>query len=330
MPKKKRQTKTPASRLEVALERLTEAQRQNEKRFGRVEAALERLAEAQARTEEQIAQMDGRLGRVEAALERLTQAQQRTEERLEALVEAQQRTEARVEALAQAQQRTEERLEALVEAQQRTEARVEALAQAQARTEERLAEAQRQTDERFGRVEAALERLAQAQQETEKELRELIGWQRGEDGRRRGERYERDVVRRAPVIFNGGQGGPTDQPWVQERVTEGLRSLLAGMLEVEDDPFLADLVWWKGEQVAIVEASIQVNGEDVVRAARRADTLKRAGLEALAIVIGDKWAKLDAREEALSRQVEWKVGSDVSDGFLAFRRAGHEVVNREQ
>ena len=302
MPKKKRQTKTPASRLEVALERLTEAQRQNEKRFGRVEAALERLAEAQARTEEQIAQMDGRLGRVEAALERLTQAQQRTEERLEALVEA----------------------------QQRTEARVEALAEAQARTEERLAEAQRQTDERFGRVEAALERLAQAQQGTEKELRELIGWQRGEDGRRRGERYERDVVRRAPVIFNGGQGGPTDQPWVQERVTEGLRSLLAGMLEVEDDPFLADLVWWKGEQVAIVEASIQVNGEDVVRAARRADTLKRASLEALAIVIGDKWAKLDAREEALSRQVEWKVGSDVSDGFLAFRRAGHEVVNREQ
>jgi hypothetical protein len=34
----------------------------------------------------------------------------------------------------------------------------------------------------------------------------LVSWQRGEAGRREGERYERDVVRRALVLFHGGQG----------------------------------------------------------------------------------------------------------------------------
>lgn len=93
------------------------------------------------------------------------------------------------------------------------------------------------------------------------------------------------------------------------------------MLEVENDPFLADLIWWKGDRVAVVEASIQVNGEDVARAARRADALKHVGLQALAIVIGEKWATVDARHKASAERVEWKVGSDLSEGFMDFRRA---------
>jgi hypothetical protein len=35
------------------------------------------------------------------------------------------------------------------------------------------------------------------------QLQALLSWQRGEAGRREGERYERDVVRRAGVLFNG-------------------------------------------------------------------------------------------------------------------------------
>ena len=95
------------------------------------------------------------------------------------------------------------------------------------------------------------------------------------------------------------------------------------MFESVEDPFLADLLWWKNEQIAVVEISVQVNGDDVVRAARRAATLRRAGAPALAVVIGEDWAISDARERALARQVEWKVGSDLSEGFLAFRRLSH-------
>ena len=87
-----------------------------------------------------------------------------------------------------------------------------------------------------------------------------------------------------------------------------------GPWDVEEDPFLADLLWWKGEQVAVVEVSVQVDGEDVARAGRRADILRQA------------WAP-EAREQALARQVEWKVGPDLSAGLLAFRwRAGHKTI----
>jgi hypothetical protein len=194
------------------------------------------------------------------------------------------------------------------------------LAQAQQRTEERIG----RLDGGMDRVEAALERLIEAQQRTEDELRWVVSWQRGEAGRRDGERYEREIIRRAPALFNGGQGGVPDQPAVQRRLAEQLRSLLAqGVFESVEDPFLADLLWWKKEQTAVVEISVQVNGDDVVRAARRAATLRRAGAPALAVVVGDDWALSDARERALARQVEWKVGSDLSEGFLAFRRSSH-------
>ena len=233
--------------------------------------------------------------------------------------------------LAEAQQRTEEHIGLLLQAQSRTEERVGRL---EGRLDEiesvlqRLIEAQLRAEERVGRlegrmdgVEFALQRLTEAQLRTEEELRSLTSWQRGESGRRDGERYERETVRRALALFNGGQGGAPDQPWVQQRLMEQLGSLVAwGLLEPEEDPFLADLFWWKGEQLAVVEISLQVNGQDVARAARRVATLRQAGAQALAVVIGEDWATPDSRDRALARQVEWKVGADLSEGFLAFRR----------
>ncbi|MFN3476331.1 MAG: hypothetical protein ACK4Z6_02080 [Candidatus Methylomirabilales bacterium] len=57
--------------------------------------------------------------------------------------------------------------------------------------------------------------LVEAQHRTEEQLRmltqevrALVSWQKGEAGRRDGECYELEIVRRAPVLFNGGQGGP--------------------------------------------------------------------------------------------------------------------------
>jgi hypothetical protein len=90
--------------------------------------------------------------------------------------------------------------------------------------------------------------------------------------------------------------------------------------ETEEDPFLADLLWWKEEQVAVAEISVQVDSKDVTRAARRAETLRRAGLHVMPVVIGEDWARSSTREQASTKHVEWKVGSDFSDGWLTFRR----------
>jgi hypothetical protein len=170
-------------------------------------------------------------------------------------------------------------------------------------------------------VETALEQLAESQRRTKEELGWLVSWEQNEAERHEEERYEREARRRAPVLLNGGQGGTADQSWVQQRLMAQIGSLVArGLFEPEEDPFLADLLWWKGEQLAVVEISLQVNGQDVARAARRATTLRQAGTQSLAVVIGEEWAMPDSRDRALAQQVEWKVGSDLSEGFMAFRR----------
>jgi hypothetical protein len=251
-----------------------------------------------------------RFDRLTAVVEQLAQAQQRTEVRLEQLTQAQQQTEARLEQLAQAQQRTEVRLEQLTQAQQRTEVRLEQLMQAQQQTEvmiQELVQAQRRTEVQVQALVVGLDRLDD--------------WQRGEAGRREGERYERTIIRRAPVLFQGGEGGALDQPLVQQRLSELLSSLpAADLLADDEDPSLADLLWWKGDQVAVIEVSLQVDSNDVMRAARRAATLQRAGAQAMGMVIGEGWAAADTRQRADARAVQCKVGDDLSDGFMTFRR----------
>jgi hypothetical protein len=243
------------------------------------------------------------------SIRQLADAQQRTEDRLTALADAQQRTEDRLTALADAQQRTEDRLTALIEAQQHTEERLQ-------RTEDRLTaliEAQQHTEERLQRLEEQLYQLTE-------QVRALVTWQRGEAGRRDGERYEREILRRAPFLFVGGEGGVADQLEVRRRLTKRLGRLLANEFRAEDDPFLADLLWWKGEQVAVVEVSVKINGEDVLRATRRAATLRQAGAAVTAVVVGEEWATTETRAHAHALGVEWKVGADLSPGLIAFRQ----------
>lgn len=198
----------------------------------------------------------------------------------------------------------------LVDAQRRTEAQLQQLAE----QVQRLAEQVQQQGEHLRRQGQQIQALAD-------QVGALVSWQRGEAGRRDGERYERETIRRAPVLFNGGQGGSPDDPWVRQRMTEQLREQLdEAILPPLEDPFLADLVWWKGEQVAVVEVSLQVNGVDVTRAAARTATLARAGARALAVVIGDEWASTEAVRQAETLNVAWKVGPDLSSAFLALRR----------
>ncbi len=147
-------------------------------------------------------------------------------------------------------------------------------------------------------------------------------WQRGEAGRREGERYELNIVKRAPMLFAGGVGGATDAPRVQERLSKWLRVLLDGerFLQTDEDPTLSDLIWWKKEQVVVVEASLKVDGEDVTRAFKRASTLRSAGVNAIPVVVGEDWVSLEARELARERGVWWMIGGIPSEDFVAFRR----------
>ncbi|MFN4180521.1 MAG: hypothetical protein ACK4I8_09425, partial [Armatimonadota bacterium] len=221
-----------------------------------------------------------------------------------------QRQAEQIRALTEAQRRTEEQL-------QRQAEQIRALTEAQRRTEERLQQQAEQIQALIQQVSA----LVTAQVRMEEALQWLINWQRGEMGRREGERYERHVIRRAPILFNGGEGGSPADYLIQKRLTELLTREQREELfqDDESDPFLSDLIWWKDERVAVVEISLQVDGYDVIRANQRAMTLRRAGLEAIGIVIGKEWANPDAYDAAQRHQVEWLIGTEMSDGFRRFR-----------
>jgi hypothetical protein len=295
------------NRLTGSVERLAQAQMETVDRLSRVEAVVADLAEAQRRAEERIsrrrpgggpAEARGGRGRsrLEAVVADLAEAQRRAEERIS-------RLEAVVADLAEAQRRAEERISRMEDRLSRLEAVVADLAEAQRRAEERLS-----------RLETSIQHLIE-------QVDRLVGWQQGTAGRLEGEHYERMLVKRAPVLFNRGQGGATDNPFVQEWLSDKLQHLLAeGELKDDENPFLADLIWRKGDQVLVVEASIHVDRRDVQRAALRAEVLRRVGLQARGMVVGEGWFGPSAREQAQALGVEWKVGDDYSEGWIAFRR----------
>jgi hypothetical protein len=221
-----------------------------------------------------------------------------------------------IAALVEAQRRTEETLRQHSEILRQHSEQIAALVEAQRRTEETL----RQHSEILRQHSEQIAALVEAQRRTWEELQRLVTWQRGEAGRREGEHYERQVIRRAPAIFNGGQGGSPEQPIVQQRLTQLLAPFWQeGLIAPEDDPLLADLIWWKDEQIVVVEVSMRVDRYDVERAARGAATLRRAGAAAMGVVIGEEWATPETYDEAIGRQIEWFIGSEMSDGFREFR-----------
>jgi hypothetical protein len=260
---------------------------------------------------ERIGRVEDHLEQVAAVVSQLAAAQLRTEQRVEDLAAAQHRTEQRVEELTAAQARTEQRVEELAAAQVRTEAQLGALAAAQAHTEQRMAE-----------LAAAQRDLTAAQARTEAQLGALRAWQQGESGRRRGERYERNTARSGWRLFGAGQGGSPDQEFARRRLTATMDALPADRrdsLTAQDDPFLADVIWWKQGRVAVVEASIVVDDNDVERARARAGTLAAAGANAVPIVIGDSWADGEVRALADLLRLAWQLPGDVNDRFKEFR-----------
>lgn len=185
-----------------------------------------------------------------------------------------------------------------------------------------------QLETRVGNVEATVEELKTTTEELKTTTEELKTTterieqrQRGEEGRRRGEEYERRILRQAWHLLNGGEGGTPDEPHVRARLKEWMAGRLAPSQRLKDeaDPSLSDILWWKGERVALVEVSLKVNGEDIRRARLRADTLREAGVDVLPIVIGEEWATPESRALAEQEGVAWKVGDELSPSLMEFR-----------
>jgi hypothetical protein len=81
------------------------------------------------------------------------------------------------------------------------------------------------------------------------------------------------------------------------------------------------VIWWKDDHYAVVEVSLCVDRLDVLRAARRAETLRQSGVEALGVVIGEEWIADDTEFLAREHSVAWKVGASISPELVAFRRS---------
>jgi hypothetical protein len=209
-----------------------------------------------------------------------------------------------------------------------TKERMTRVEQDVAETKERMTRVEQdvaETKERMTRVEQTVEKILHRVDRLEGAVERLENWQRGEQGRREGEDYERLMVARARRIFGTGDGG---SPMANERVRKQVEAWLeaAGLLdqdiEPDYDPLIADLIWWKGNRVAVAEISVKVNGRDVVRAKRRAETLREAGLDVLPVVIGSEWAHPETEQLAKQEGVAWRVANTMSEALIEFRRAG--------
>lgn len=173
------------------------------------------------------------------------------------------------------------------------------------------------------RIEPVVNRIEPIVNRIEPAVRELQRWQRGEVARRKGDDYERLIIQRAGRIFGMGQGGsPRDDASVRQQILMWLDA--AGLLEEDEDPasdpLEADLIWWKGDRVALTEISVKVDRNDVRRAKLRAETLRRAGLTVTPVVIGSQWAHRQTPKIAQREGVESVVKGVYSQGVIDFRR----------
>ena len=209
-----------------------------------------------------ITRLDGRLSRLETAVANLAEAQARTEARVEQLAQAQVRTEARVEQLAQAQVRTEARVEQLAQAQARTEARVEQLAQAQARTEARV----EQLAANMASFATILNQLVIRSDRHEGTLLELRF-------RDRLPSYLGRFLRKGRVIQASDLIDELEQKVAEDAVDDFLRADVVATGLVEGRP-----------TYIVGEVSYKADADDVMRAARRAACLAKAGLAAIPLV----------------------------------------------
>ena len=262
-------------------------------------------------------------------------AQQQENSRLiRQLIESQQRHEAILQEHTRQLQEHSRLLQQLIESQRQHEAilqehsrLLQQLIESQQRHEAILQEHARQLQE----LTAQVRRVVEVQEQMARDIHEIKKWQSDLDGRLRGEDLEKDVRRRARSIFAGGRGGHTESPPVRRLLKRWLRTLNGddAVLEAEADPQAADLIWIKGDKVIVVEVSVKVDRNDVNRAYERANTLRRAEVDAVPAVIGEEWSSEAVKSLAQSLGVEWYVQKKLSEGFIALRRIPDDAEDAE-
>jgi hypothetical protein len=270
----------------------------------RLLSLVQQLIESDARNSAQIAELTRTVQRHDEAIATLIQTVQRHDELIAELIQTVQRHDALIAELIQTVQRQGEQIAELT------------------RTVRRHDEILQHHDERIAELVQVVRELAEAQRRAEARLERLENRLEGEIGRQSGERYEREVVASAPVFFYGGQGGGLGNPMVQDQLRQWLQPLFEQGVEISHlaNPFRADIIWWKGDRVMVVEVGIKVSRDDVNRAAARAELLRRAGVNATPAVIGEEWGLPDVQALAQQEGVEWFVGDGLSQGFLEFRK----------
>jgi DNA repair exonuclease SbcCD ATPase subunit len=302
------------------LQQLIESQQRHEAILQEHSRLLQQLIESQQRHEAILQEHTRQLQEHSRLLQQLIEAQQRHEailqehsRLLQQLIEAQQRHEAILQEHTRQLQEHSRLLQQLIESQQRHEAI--------------LQEHARQLQE----LTAQVRRVVEVQEQLARDIHEIKKWQSDLDGRLRGDELEKDVRRRARSIFAGGRGGHTDSPPVRRQLKRWLRTLNGddAILESEADPQAADLIWIKGDKVIVVEVSVKVDRNDVNRAYERANTLRRAGVDAVPVVIGEEWTSDTVKDLAQSLTVEWYVQKKLSEGFIALRRISDDGEDDE-
>jgi hypothetical protein len=211
-------------------------------------ATKEDLQSLRVSVETNISRLDGSVSRLETAVANLAEAQGRTETRVEELALAQGRTETRVEELALAQGRTETRVEELALAQGRTEARVEELAGSMTS---------------FSTI---LNQLVIRSDRHEGSLLELRF-------RNRLPSYLGRFLRKGQVIQASDLIDQLELKVAEAAVDDFLRADVVASGMVEGKP-----------TYVVGEVSYKADADDVMRAARRAACLVKAGLPAIPLV----------------------------------------------
>ena len=275
--------------LPVKIDKLTEeliASRQaSEERFARIEAALER------QTEETIAYRQAseeRFARIEAALEHLTQQftayRQASEERF-----------ARIEA---ALQRQAEEFIAYRQASEERFARIEAALE---HLTQEFAAYRQASEERFARIEAALRELISVVQEhnnwllrIDRDVAQLKGWYLEYHYQKHIHAYTGKVLRRVRVVEPPDIEEPLRQALSDDEVVDVFRADVLARGRPASAP--------DSEVYLVMEVSAVIDTTDVARARRRADLMRKAGLECLAAVAGQELTE-EARLEAQHSRV---------------------------
>jgi multidrug efflux pump subunit AcrA (membrane-fusion protein) len=225
--------------------------------------------------------------RLESAITNLAQAQARTEAQVKELAQAQDRTDSEVKELAQAQARTEAQVKELAQAQGRTEARVEELAQAQGRTESRVEELAG-TMTTFSTI---LNQLVIRSDRHEGSLLELRF-------RDRLPAYLGRFLRKGRVIQASDLLDQIEPKLAEAAVDDFLRTDVVATGMVEGQP-----------TYLVGEVSYTVDADDVMRAARRAACLVKAGLPTIPLVACEK---ISPQTTAYARQEGVRVWVDGS------------------